>query len=262
MNGLTKALKAIGAFASKHAPELLTAVGIVGSGAAIIFAVKATPKAEELISEKKKEKNDILTPLETAKTVWKCYIPAAGMFLCSAGCIIAANAVHEKRSAALTAAYALSETALAEYSKKVVETVGEKKEELIRAAAVQKKIDSTPIPTKENKKTGEKEVVIIGDGNTLCYDTFSGGYFYSDKNKIEKAINELNRRLLEDDFVSLNDFYDLIGREQTDIGNLIGWNVNIRDYIDVRFTSHLNPEGKPCLAISFTVAPKYEYDSL
>lgn len=262
MNGLAKFFKAVGAFAAKRAPELLTAVGIVGSGTAIIFAVNATPKAEKLITDKENEKNDILTPLEKAKIVWKCYIPAVGMFLCSAGCIIAANAVHEKRSAALTAAYALSETALAEYSKKVVETVGEKKDELIRAAVVQDKIDTTPVPKKENKKTGEKDVVIIGDGDTLCYDTFAGGYFRSDKNKIEKAINELNRKLLEDDFVSLNDFYDLIGQEQTEIGNLIGWNVNIRDYIDVRFTSHLNPEGKPCLAISFTVAPKYEYDSL
>lgn len=260
LNLFFKAIRTIGNAVSKHAPELLTAVGIASAGAAVIFAVKATPKAEKLIDTAEDEKDDILTPVEKVKTVWKVYIPTAAAFAGSVACLIGANAVNAKRNAAVTAAFALSETALAEYRNKVVETIGEKKEELVRAAVVQDKIDKNPVPVKENKSAGANEVAVIGNGTTLCWDAFAGRYFHSDKNKIEKAINELNRQLLEDDYVSLNDFYDLIGLPDTDVGNLLGWNVKTREYIDARFTSHLTTDGQPCLAVSFSVTPKYDYN--
>lgn len=257
-----RAVKNLCALTSKHAPELLTGLGIAGMLATTVMAVKATPKAAALLEAKKTEQvksgNDtdknikvLIKVKDTIMITWKLYIPSVVTCAASIACLIGANAVNAKRSAAITAAYALSETAFHDYREKVVETVGDKKEELIHADTVQTKIDSQP--------PNDAEVIITNNGTTLCYDAFAGRYFYSDKNKIEQAINKLNRAIIEDDFISLNYFYDWIGLEPTDIGNLLGWNSR-RDYVDVRFSSHLTSDGRPCLAISFSVAPRYEYD--
>ena len=242
----------IGKAAARHAPEVLTGFGIAGMFTAVIFAVKATPKAVKILEERKAENNGEPTKIETVHAVWKCYIPTAAACLGAVVCFISANAIHTKRSAALTAAYALSESAFLDYRQKVVDTVGEKKEELIHTAVVQDKIDKMP-PSKS-------EVIITGSDDTLCYDAFAGRYFHSCKAKIDRAVNELNRIILSEDFASLNDFYDLIGLKPTKIGDCLGWNSKHRGCVDVRFSSHLTEDHRPCLAIAFNVAPRYEYD--
>ena len=66
------------AWANKHSPEIWMATGIAGLVGGIIFGIMATPKALQLIDEKKEELNkDKLTPWETIKTTWKCYLPCA-----------------------------------------------------------------------------------------------------------------------------------------------------------------------------------------
>ena len=40
---------------SKHSPEILTGIGIAGMITTVVLAVKATPKAINLIEEKKKD---------------------------------------------------------------------------------------------------------------------------------------------------------------------------------------------------------------
>lgn len=244
--------RGFGKAAARHAPEILTGFGIAGMFAAVVLAVRATPKAEKLIEKQKAEQSGELTKTEAAKTAWRCYIPTAAACLGAVGCLVAANAVQAKRSAALTAAYALSETALLEYRDKVAAEIGEKKAEEIRTKVVQDKVDKTPLP--------KSDVMIVGNGNVRVYDVFVGGYFPSNKAKLDKAVVELNRRVLEDDFCSLNDFYDLIDRPHTKLGDLLGWNSKQRGYIDVRYSSHLAEDSEPCLAFEFDVAPKYEYD--
>ena len=115
----------------KHSPEILTGVGIAGMITTTVPAVKATPKALDLIAIAEDEKNDTLTKVEVVKTAWKPYIPAAVTCAASITCLIGASAVNAKRNAALATAYELSKTALTEYKEKVIETVGAKKEEVI-----------------------------------------------------------------------------------------------------------------------------------
>lgn len=56
--------------------------------------------------------------------------------------------MHAKRTAALATAYKLSETALTEYKEKVVETIGEKKEQLVRDKIDKDHIDKDPVSKK------------------------------------------------------------------------------------------------------------------
>jgi hypothetical protein len=86
----------------------------------------------------------------------------------------------------------------------------------------------------------------------------SGRYFKSDREVIKKAENELNRQMLSDTYVSLNEFYDLIGLNRITIGDDLGWYVN-DGYLKLQFSSHLANDGTPCLVIDYIVAPRYDY---
>lgn len=242
-------MKSIWTVTKKHSPEILTGLGIAGMVTAGVMAVKVTPKAMILLEKKKQElATNELNTKETILAAGKCYIPSMAIAVMSAGCIIGANSVNLRRNAALATAYSLSETALREYKDKVVETVGEKKEKVIREAVGKEKLEQNPV----------REVILTEGGNTICYDTISGRYFKSDKEKIARAVNELNRRMRDDLYVTLNDFYYEIGLEETKMGDMLGWNID-KGYLDICYSSHLDANGTPCLVLDYQVAPIYDF---
>ena len=236
----------------KHSPEILTGLGIVGMLTTTVLAVKATPKAIKIVEEKKEEYGvDKLSAGEVIKATYKCYIPAASIALVSTGCLIGSSSINARRNAALATAYKIVETAHREYKEKVVETIGEKKEELIKDKIAKNKIDQNP--------ASANKVIVVGKGETLCYDSLSGRYFKSDRNKIEKAINELNRTLTYDMYVSLNDLYRNLGLEGIKLGDDLGWKLDW-GLIDVHFSSQLSEDDVPCLVLIFNKEPRYDYD--
>ena len=68
-------------------------------------------------------------------------------------------------------------------------------------------------------------------------------------------------QMIYDNYVSLNEFYDLLGREHTELGDELGWNLD-SGLIEVDFTSKIADNGKPCIVISYSVAPRYDYSKL
>ena len=112
--------KAVRRSAGKNASKILGGLAITGSITAVYFAVTATPKAMILLDEKKQElgveKLDVKTIVKTAGPV---YVPTALSMVLSAGCVIGAVHVDERRNAALAAACTLSESALKTYQDKV-----------------------------------------------------------------------------------------------------------------------------------------------
>ena len=130
---------------AKHGPEILTGIGISGMVTTTILAVRATPKALELIKEAEEERDEPLSKIDVMKVAWKPYIPAAITGVVSIGCLIGGSSVSNKRTAALAAAYQLSESALSEYKEKVIETIGEKKEQAVREKISESRIEKNPI---------------------------------------------------------------------------------------------------------------------
>lgn len=255
---LSKLVKSAQMSISKHSPEILTGIGIAGMVTTAVLAVKATPKALKIIESMEhidSETKTVVTPtkIECVKATWKCYIPAAVTGVTSVACLIGASSVNVRRNAALATAYSLSETALREYKEKVVETIGDKKEKVVREAIDKDHVEKNPV--------SKSEVIITEKGNTLCYDTLSGRYFKSDIDKIKKAVNELNRTMLNDMYVSLNEFYDELGLDNISLGYELGWNID-NGLIDIDFSSQLAEDGTPCVVISYNVAPKYNYSRL
>ena len=243
--------------ASKHSPEILTGLGIAGMVTTTVLAVRATPKALELIEDRKDELDiyptEKLSPVETVKTTWKCYIPAAITGVTSVACLIGASSVNVRRNAALTAAYNLSATALTEYKEKVVETIGEKKEQLIRDKVAEERINKEPV--------NQSAIIVSGNGNTRCFDTITKRRFVSDIETIKRIVNELNRRMINgEDYISLNDFYYELGLDGSSVGDELGWNVTT-GLIELDFSAQLDTDGTPCIVIDYSVVPKRGFNS-
>ena len=251
---LKQTIKSAERVLTKYSPGILTGIGIAGMIGATFMAVKATPKALYLIETKKEEAEvEELTPVETIKTCWTCYIPATLTTVLSAACLIGASTVSAKRNAALATAYSISEAALREYQEKVIEVVGEKKEKAVRDAVAKDQIDRDPV-------TKSEVVIIDSNSNTLCYEPLSGRYFKSTIDKIKKAEIKLDRQMIQEMYVSLNDFYWEIGLDGTDLGDQMGWNLS-KGYMDLSFSSQLADDGTPCAVIVYGIPPVYDYQN-
>jgi ribosomal protein L9 len=237
---------------SKHSPEILTGLGIAGMIVTTVMAVRATPKALELIEAKKEEleldSEEKLHPVDVVKATWKCYVPAVVTGVTSTACLIGASSANLRRNTALATAYNLSATALSEYKEKVLETVGEKKEQVIRNKIAEERINKEPV--------NQSAIIVSGNGNTRCFDTITKQRFISDIEAIKRIVNELNRRMVNgEDYISLNDFYCEIGIDPVSIGDELGWNVT-RGLIEVSFSAQLDTDGVPCIVLDYDVAPK------
>lgn len=237
---------------SKHSPEILTSLGIAGMITTTVLAVKATPKALDLIAEAEEEKTEEygeeLTKVEVVKAAWKPYIPAAVTGITSIACLIGANSVNAKRNAALATAYNLTATAFSEFKNATIETVGEKKEQIIRNKVAEEQVNKEPV--------NQSAIIVSGTGTTRCFDTITKRRFISDIETIRRIVNELNRRMVNgEDYISLNEFYTELGLDEVSVGDDLGWNV-ARGLIDVNFSAQLDTDGIPCIVIDYSVAPK------
>ena len=237
-----------------HSPEILTAIGITGMITTTVLAVKATPKALRKIEAKKKREHvGKLSTKDTVKVAWKCYIPATVTGTFSVACLIGANTANSRRNAALATAYKLSETAFTEYREKVVDTIGEKKEQAIREAVAKDKVDDKPV--------SKTEVFVTNGGETLFYDPTSDRYFKGDLEHIRRVVNNLNEQMINGvDFgVSLNEFYSEIGLRYTMVGDELGWNVSKWGQIKIDFHAQVADNGQPCLVLDYRNPPKRDY---
>src|SRR5574337_1435722 len=238
-------LNSIGRSTKEHSPVILSGIAIAGVVSTAVLAAKGRSKAEEGRKEILEERHrDLVTAV---KEDWQFYIPAGLCAGATIACIIGANKIGARRNAALLAAYKLADQSFKQYKDEVLEQIGENKERKVRDALAVKKMEANP----------NTEVVFLEGSDVLCYEEISGRYFRNDHESIRKAANEIDSRVLHDMYASLNEFYLLIGLDQTRIGDELGWNIDRR--IELIFTSHLSPKGEPCLGISYKNLPVFDY---
>lgn len=253
---ITKVMSQISKAISKNSPTILTGLGVAGLITTVILAVKATPKAMEIIQMEEKyrmeEEDDpkYLQPmdaLDTIEATWKCYIPSLAMGAVTITCMIGANSIHMRRNAALASIFSITETTLREYQAKVVQTIGDKKEEKIRAEIAEEHMQNNP--------PHDNTIVMTGKGTYLCLDSYSGRYFRGDVEDIRSAVNTFNQQLLLEGWMDINSFYELINLPPIALGDQIGW-VAPTSMLDVRYTSAVSPKMEPVLVMEYRVNPK------
>lgn len=261
-------------FGVKHGPEILIALGITGMGTAAVLGIQATPKALEKIDEEIDRQNDEiiayadeheeasctqinhLSRKEVVKVCWKCYLPAVITGVTSAICIVGGTSINLRRNAALATAYKISEASvkeLMEYKDKVVESIGEDKNQEIEDSINKEHLDRATI--------NMDSTVISGNGPVLYFDKMGGQWFKSDKETIREAINDLNRTMNSDMYISLNDFYDAMNMPHTVAGDSLGWNTD-QGLIEPKFSASMAKNGIPVVVMSTRIYPRADYSKL
>lgn len=221
----------------------MTAIGVSGTLVTAYLTGKASFEASRIIHSEdapvlpddRKEKAKIVVPM-----VWKLYIPAgvsAGLTIAS---ILGALRVQSRRSAAITAAYSLSEKAFAEYKEKVVEQLGTKKEQKIRDEIAQDRVNNNP---------PGKELMIAGSGEVLCCELYTNRYFHSDMESLRKAQNDINAKLFREMYATLNDFYYLVGLSPTSESGNYGWESDKQ--MELYFSAVLSDDNRPCMTFEY-----------
>lgn len=238
-----------------NSPLILTGIGAAGVITTAVLTGKATIKACEILQDEREAQllhPEIhpFKPKYVVKRTWQLYIPPAVSGIVTVGAIIVAHKVGTRRAAAMASAYVLTEKAFSEYKDKVVEKMGETKARNIRDEVAQDRLDNQPVT--------ESTVVLTNGGTALCLEPYSGRYFQSDMESIKKAQNDLNYQVLNNQYASLTDFYNLIGLDRTLMSDDVGWNSD--KMLELSFTSGLADNGLPCLVMDYRVVPIRNYD--
>lgn len=237
-----------------NSPAILTIIGVTGTITTSWLTGTASFKAADILRKEGMDNYDdsLLTPFtfrDKVGRVWKCYIPAVGTGAFTIFCIIFANRIGMRRAAAVAAAYSISEKAFGEYKDKVVEKFGDNQEQKVRDELAQDRVNRNPL--------NEREIIITGDGEVLCYEAFTGRYFKSSMEEIKRAQNDINAEIIHNSYASLSDFYNALGIGKTSCSDEVGWNTD--KLLELKFTTVLSEDNRPCISIGFDVAPVRDY---
>ena len=239
----------------RHGPEILVAVGIVGTVVSAVMACKATTKlsgilndAEESLekirkasgdetlkeqySEEDAKKDRAIVRIQTGVKIAKLYAPSVAVGVLSVTCVLASHDILRKRNVALAAAYTAVDKGFKEYRSRVVERFGERVDKELRHNIKAEEVTETVT----DDKTGEPKEV------KKAVDTVDGKYAPSEYARIFEACSACrdknhdynmsfvrsqqqfaNDRLKAKGYIFLNDVYDSLGIPRTKAGQIVGW---------------------------------------
>lgn len=248
---VTKMAKVVGETVTKSSPSILTGLGMAGVVATAVCAHEDTLRAEEKLKSLKEKHGDKVPLKERVLHVYSEYIPTVCCVGVTGMCIVGSNSIHAKRNAALAAGYALTHETLKLFKEEAKEMMNDKKFTELKYKVAKRKYES------EKAKPTERNTVILmnEDSQQMFYEAISGRYFRSNVNKIRRIESILNRRLIDEMFISLNEFYYEIGLPEIKMGDHLGWNVN-DGIIEIDFSTQLDTDMKPCIVIDSCVLPR------
>ncbi len=239
-----------------NSPTILTTIGVVGTITTAYLAGKASFEASDIIrlkegdeyhsEEDRRDSQEVIK--DRVRLVWRLYVPAITTGVATISCIVGANQVGARRAAGLAAAYSITEKTFDEYKKKVVEKLGERKEEQVRDEIMQQRVT-------ESYSSGME--IYGAEVGELCYDKFSDRHFRSTVESIRAAENTFNYALIHDGYASLAEFYRILDLPALAYSEAIGWNTD--RLMEVRISTVLAPGDKPCIAIDFRNEPTPDY---
>ena len=249
-------------FGKRNSTTILTIISMLGVvGTAVASGIAANKAAEEKGRALKLENEDTDVPnlttvpiklgyKEYVKRYWKYYIPAVGIGILTCGCIGMTESINKKRQTALIGACALTAEAFREYRETVKEVYGEEGEKKVQEEICKKHYD-------EHVKKPEGEEI-------LFYDMLSSRYFNSTLENVQFAITELNRRLVLQDYVTLDEFYELLGLGKMAFSKSVGWCTWAEsDYgyrwIDVELDKVVMDDGLECYILRYPFEPHTDF---
>lgn len=282
------AIANVGKVVEQKSPAILTGIGIGSFVGCAVLAVKATPKAIQLMDLKAQEKYiellepnesaeyetyeewlgvegrrivqpsvyfQVLTPVEVVKSTWKAYAPSVGLGVVGIVCLIAAARVSSARNAAFAGAASIAEKALYEYQQKVFDILGEDKANEIRDELAKDHVQK--IDTFQDAGIDNTVVCCRGTGDTWIYDPVTDRKWKSDLETVRAAMNDFNHDLIGGIYGNLNDWYYCLGIKGVQIGDDIGWCSD--KLLDIRFAAMVLDNGEPAIVLDYETLPNSWY---
>ncbi len=209
----------------KHqSPTILSVMGAAGVIVTTASAIKSTPKAIQLLDSKKSNKGDDLSTLEVLQEVTPLYIPTALFGLATISCIFGANFLNKHNQAMLTSAYGMLEQSYRRYREAACTVFGEDADSKIKAEMARDTYLSSPsffrnckVYDPDSDNTVEK---------VLFYDIHSERYFQSTQVAVINAQYHINRNLAGRGHVTLNEYYEFLGIDGVESGDITGWTID------------------------------------
>jgi len=203
----------------------LSWIGVAGVGITSWLSVKCSKKAEKETDPKKK---------------LLAYAPAIASGVATSFCILKPAYMADKEIAALAAGCAYM-------------AANKDKQALPGTKEAEK------VPARNDIAPWEGPCIEwTGKGTTLCFDEFSGRMFYSCEKAVNEAVDALNERYIEGEFLTLNDLCHHLGISKTDFGEGYGWpNEGLGgtdDVIDIRCI-HTTIDGQHAILVVFCTPP-------
>lgn len=228
-----------GLLLKKHAPTILTVVGLASMTAGAVIAVKQTLKlegvvdaAEERVEEAKEYAREVdektgqralyKAYLRNGLEVTKLYGPAVSMFASGIISVAVGHGLLHKRNVQLVAAVNALEKSFQAYRDRVIQDMGEEKDrdyllgiEETTSNANGKKSTLTEVDVSKMNQFSR----VFDEGNEYWQreDPSFNQFFLTTE---QRLINDI---LLHRGHVFLNEVYDRLGFKRVPEGNVLGW---------------------------------------
>ena len=291
MSKASGALNKIGFGLKKRSPEILVAVGVVGTVVSAVMACKATTKINTILDETKEQldkiheyagnpvggekynaedakKDTAIVYAQAGVKLAKLYAPAVGLGILSISSILASNNILRKRNMAISAALAAATQDFKDYRNRVIERFGKEVDHQLRYNIKAEEIGET-VTDEKGKEKKVKKSIEVADPNAsgyVKYFTRSNPYWEEDSSYVEMFLrsqqNYANDKLKATGHLTLNDVYDMLGFHDSKAGMVVGWiydldHPNGDNYVefDVKKVNLPNEQGgyEEAYAIDFNV---------
>lgn len=241
---------------AKNSPQILLGLGIAGVITSTVLACKATLKVNEIVKETKETidiinhegslgkehyskedagKDLVIVYAQTGMKFVKLYGPAVIVGLVSIGFIMKSHSILSMRNAGMAAAYKVLDSTFKAYRGRVVEELGEVKDQQFRYGIQEEKITTEEIDPETGKVKKVKGIIkkTTIDDEASEYARFFDHYSVQWRkipeynlvflNHAQKAANDM---LYMKGHVFLNEVYDLLGIPRSKAGAVVGWMAN------------------------------------
>ena len=262
MIALVNTSRMVGKLAVEHAPALLTFSAVGGVGATAFLSARSALRIQEINMELTYTADQKPTKKDRIKASWKEAIPPILMGAATIACILGAHRLHLQRQAAIAAAYSVLSDKYHDYKREVIKEIGPKQENRIQDTIAQNKVNAT---------YDGLNVIRTRFGDVLFMDSWSGRFFYSSYEAVEKARVGFTAIIQRDMSASINEFYSLLEIPTLAYGDVWGWHLydicdNTLEHVAPISTNRVcktpTPEELPCVVIDYDVDLTFNFDKI
>jgi hypothetical protein len=238
-------------FIMAHRPELLLGAAVTSSVGGAILAAKGGYEARGIVDAAEAEKGSPLEVKEKIQLTWLCYMPSAVTVTTSVASISGLHLIHVKEKKALATAALAALEEVKEESKRFLkeETVGamtpEEKEKIF-----EERLANDPSVVMRDSDGEIEEMYLIRDAKT-------GRDIWSNTQRIEQAVLDINNFIARHGECDLNSFYSNAGFGSTPDGDDWGWRG--ADWVELVWDATVRDDGRPVRRFAFRTQPKEGY---